>query len=110
MFSDGAKPLESVNRVVALPLILLVLLVDSLIFLVEAGLQVGLGVIHGLPVGGKRQVNRLRALLKLHLMLLFEQVYHLLLGVLLRVLPRRLAVGLAPYHNSCTAAGVITLS
>jgi hypothetical protein len=48
---------------------------------VETGLQVGLGVVGGLAVGGQGQLDGLGTRLQLLLLVFFEQVDHLLVGV-----------------------------
>jgi hypothetical protein len=60
-----------------------------------------------MSIGWKGQLDGLRALLKLDFMLVFEQIYHLLLRIM-RMLSGHLAV-LTHYNHSGTAAGIIAL-
>jgi len=61
-----------------------------------------------MSIGWKGQLNGLlRALLEVDFMLIFEEIYHLLLRIL-RMLPGHLAI-LTHYDDSGTAAGIIAL-
>jgi hypothetical protein len=60
-----------------------------------------------MSIGWKGQLNGLRALLEVDFMLVFEEIYHLLLRIL-RMLSGHLAI-LTHYDDSGTAAGIITL-